>query len=121
MYWRVSKRVATARNCLSLLNARSTVLPVAVGVEAGWAAAGGAASAAVGLLVGLFRDGRGDAASAQLGADGPVRVGLVAQQVAWSGPRSAYPVGDAQVGHPSSAVGGNTAICGRELRLVTDV
>ena len=42
---------------------------VSFGVERGWASAGGAAFAAVGLLVGAFGGGGGDPASAEVGAD----------------------------------------------------
>jgi hypothetical protein len=45
-------------------------LPVTLGFEAGWPAVGRAAFTAVGLLVGLLRDGGLDATAAQVSADG---------------------------------------------------
>src|SRR5690606_21078790 len=60
-------------------------LLVQVGVEVGWPPATGAASFAVGLLVGRLGDHRADAALAQHGAVGARGVGLVTQHCIGAG------------------------------------
>lgn len=85
-------RVATARNSLSLLNARSAVLRV---LYSSVSNAGGRPPweplAAGGLLVALFGDGGFDPASPQVGADLTVGVRLVGEQAIGSGPGPARP------------------------------
>jgi hypothetical protein len=80
--------MATARNVLSLLKARSTVPALLVGlrVERRWSPAGGTFAGAGFLLVAPLRDGRLDPASAQVGTNLAVRVRLVGQQPGGSGP-----------------------------------
>lgn len=67
-------------------------------VESGWSAASGAKLTAVGVLVGLARDGRGDSTLAQVGAVRPGGVRLVGQDPPRSGSRPT----DARAGHADS-------------------
>jgi hypothetical protein len=85
---RLSVRMATARNVLSLLKARSTVPALLVGlrVEHRWSPARGSLAGAGFLLVAPLRDGRLDPTSAQVGTNLAVRVRLVGQQPGGSGP-----------------------------------
>src|SRR6185437_14672440 len=74
-------------------------VPVALSVEGGWAPAGRSSSTSVGLLVALLRDGRLDATSAQVSADGFDGVGLVGQDPGGSGTRASDSVWDADGVH----------------------
>lgn len=65
---------------------------VRVGVESGWAAASTAATLPGCGLVALVGDYGLDAASAQLGADDPGRVGPIRDDRIGTGPRSAWTV-----------------------------
>lgn len=64
---------------------------VGVRVERGWAACGLAAAVSVGLLVGTFGNGRGDAAAAQVCTDGAAAVALVCQYSAGPGQGRPWP------------------------------
>jgi len=77
---------------LELVDAALDNVPVLVShcVEGGWPAADGASAGAVGLLIGGFRDGCVDAASAQAAANGAAGVRHVGEDPARAGTRPTW-------------------------------